>query len=81
MLTSFAVSNSLRASTFLRSIVSDFDVSLDELVCVPLLLSFVSTPFRKKIKVKKIRNEKKLKLLKSKNYKTRKAQKTRKKNY
>ena len=64
MLTSYAVSNSLRASTFLRSIVSDFDVSLDELVCVPLLLSFVSTPFRKKIKVKKIRNEKKLKLLK-----------------
>ena len=55
MLTSYAVSNSLRASTFfLRSIVSDFDVSLDELVCVPLLLSFVSTPFRKKIKVKKI---------------------------
>ena len=81
MLTSYAVSNSLWASTFLRSIVSDFDASLDELVCVPLLLSFVSTPFRKKIKVKKIRNEKKLKLLKSKNYKTRKAQKTRKKNY
>ena len=71
----------LRLLLFLRSIVSDFDVSLDELVCVPLLLSFVSTPFRKKIKVKKIRNEKKLKLLKSKNYKTRKAQKTRKKNY
>ena len=64
MLTSYAVSNSLRASTFLRSIVSDFDVSLDELVCVPLLLSFVSTPFRKKIKVKKIRNEKKVKTFK-----------------
>ena len=58
MLTSYAVSNSLWASTFLRSIVSDFDVSLDELVCVPLLLSFVSTPFFFLIKVKKNRIEK-----------------------